>query len=99
MLLGGGVVHVGPAPDSPAGVGGGYVQQLVVQRLFSMEQHAEISNRLGFEMSITKCFSSNHTLDSLADLSDNPDVLPSVVLSGAWFFMGMFILRTRSRST
>jgi hypothetical protein len=29
------------------------------------------------------CFSSNHTLDSLADLANNPDVLPGIVLSGA----------------
>ena len=87
MLLGGGDVHVGPALASLAGVEGGGVQQLIVQLLsshaVSMEQLAEITNHLGSEMSSAKCFSSNHTLDCLADLADNPDVLPSVVLSGA----------------
>ena len=48
-----------------------------------MKQRAEIMDPLGSEMGSTKCLSCNPTLDCLADLADNPDVLPSVVLSGA----------------
>ena len=85
MLLGDGGFHIGAGLASLPGVEGGGVQQLIVQLLssdtVSMEQRAEIMDPLGSEMGSTKCLSSNPTLNCLADLADNPDILPSVIIS------------------
>ena len=44
----------------------------------SMEQLTKVSNNLGFQMGSAVKLASNHTLSSLADLSDHMGVLTSV---------------------
>jgi hypothetical protein len=67
--------------------GGGWVHQLVVQLLSSqaicMEQLAEVSDDLCFQISISPGLARDNTLDSLADLSDNSCILSSICNPGA----------------